>query len=306
MTAQDAGLPYISEAEIEAALEWTPLIDTLERAMISLSAGEVEQPIRQMVPVPGRDAIIAAMPAVGEAMAVKVVTLFHENAGTGVPTHQAVILLFDKSNGTPLAVLDGRLITEMRTAGCTAAVARKVSPADASVVAILGNGVQAEAHAAAFRAVRPVEEIRLWGRNPANAQAAAAKMDAVFCADAADAVREADLVVCATSATEPILEGAWIKPGAFVASVGWNGADGREMDDAVMQNTVLVESRAAANDQAGDVRSSGCEIFADIGEVFAGKISVPAGETVVYDSVGVAIQDVAAAQLAYDLVKAAG
>ena len=303
MTAGDAGLPYISEAEIEAALKWTPLIDTLERAMISLSAGDVEQPVRQMVPVPGRDAIIAAMPAVGEAMAVKVVTLFHENAGTGVPTHQAVILLFDKSNGAPVAVLDGRLITEMRTAGCTAAVARKVAPPDARVLAILGNGVQAEAHAAALREVRDIAEIRLWGRNPGNAQAAADRIGAQFCPNPADAVGAADMVVCATSATEPILAGAWVRPGAFVASVGWNGADGREMDDAVMQNIVLVESRAAANDQAGDVRRAGCEIFAEVGEIFAGQKAVPAGETVVYDSVGVAIQDVVAAQLAYDMIK---
>ena len=304
MAAEDAGLPYISEAEIEAALEWRPLIDALERAMISFSAGEVQQPVRQMVPVPGRDAIIAAMPAVGEAMAVKVVTLFHENAGTDVPTHQAVILLFDKSNGTPLAVLDGRLITEMRTAGCTAAVARKVAPADACSLAILGNGVQAHAHAAALREIRAVEEVRLWSRNPSHGEAAAAEMGAVFCADPAAAVRDADMVICATSATEPILEGAWLRPGAFVASVGWNGADGREMDDAVMQHVVLVESRAAATDQAGDVRRSGCGIFAEIGEVFAGQKAVPAGETVVYDSVGVAIQDVVAAQLAYDLAMA--
>jgi thiomorpholine-carboxylate dehydrogenase len=304
--AANTGLPYISEAEIEAALEWTPLIDTLERAMIALSAGEVEQPVRQMVPVPGRDAIIAAMPAVGEAMAVKVVTLFHGNAGTGVPTHQAVILLFDKSNGSPLAVLDGRLITEMRTAGCTAAVARRVAPADARSLAILGNGVQAHAHADAFREIRQIEDLRLWGRNPAHGEAAAEEMGAVFCARAADAVRDADMVICATSATEPILEGAWVKPGAFVASVGWNGADGREMDDAAMQNIVLVESRAAALDQAGDVRRAGAEIFAEIGEVFSGEKVVPAGKTVIYDSVGVAIQDVAAAQLAYDLVRAAG
>ena len=211
--------------------------------------------------------------------------------------------MFDKSNGTPLAVLDGRLITEMRTAGCTAAVARKVAPAGARSLAILGNGVQAHAHAAAFREIRQIDDFRLWGRNAAHAEAAAAEMGAVFCAAAADAVRDADMVICATSATEPILEGAWIKPGAFVASVGWNGADGREMDDAVMQNVVLVESRAAANDQAGDVRRAGAEIFAEIGEIFAGQKTVPAGETVVYDSVGVAIQDVAAAQLAYDLVK---
>ncbi len=111
-----ATLPFINEAQIEAVLDWGPLMDALEHAMSDFSAGNVAQPVRQLIPVPGHDAIIAAMPAVGEAMAVKVVTLDHENAGTEVPTHQAVILVFNKDNGSPLAVLDGRLITEMRTA----------------------------------------------------------------------------------------------------------------------------------------------------------------------------------------------
>ena len=106
-------LPYYGEAAVQAVLTWKPLLEVIESALISFSRGEVSQPIRQMVPVPGHDAIIAAMPAVGQAMAVKVVTLYHDNAGTDLPTHQAVILVFDKDNGTPLAVLDGRLITEM-------------------------------------------------------------------------------------------------------------------------------------------------------------------------------------------------
>ena len=294
-------LPFIGEAAIEKALSWGPLIDTMERAMTAFSAGEVEQPVRQLVPVPGHDAIIAAMPAVGEAMAVKVVTLYHGNAGTGVPTHQAVIMVFDKSNGTPLAVMDGRLITEMRTAAASAAAARRLAAADARVLTIMGNGVQAHAHAAALSEVRTFDEIRLWGRNPENGRAAAAELGAEFFEEPEPAVRGADVVVCATSATEPVVAGAWLKSGAFVTSVGWNGADGRELDDAAMANTVLVESADAARDQAGNVRGSGCEIFAEIGEIYAGTKTVPAGATVIYDSVGIAIQDVAAAQLAYDL-----
>ena len=145
-----SSLPYISEEQIRAVLDWGPLIDTLEQAMIAFSAGEVAQPVRQMVPVPGHNAIIAAMPAVGDAMAVKVVTLYHDNAGTELPTHQAVILVFDKSNGSPLAVLDGRLITEMRTAAGSAAAARKLAKQNPDVVTIMGNGVQAFAHAEAL------------------------------------------------------------------------------------------------------------------------------------------------------------
>lgn len=295
-------LPYISEAEIAAVLEWGPLIDALEAAMVSFSAGQVAQPVRQMVDVPGHNAIIAAMPAVGDAMAVKVVTLYHDNAGTDLPTHQAVILLFDKSNGSPLAVLDGRLITEMRTAAGSAAAARKLAAVDPDVVTIMGNGIQARAHVEALGAVRAWRELRLWARNPVKGQAVADAIGARFMADAEAAVRDADIVACTTSATEPVVEGAWLKPGAFVTAVGWNTLDGRELDDAAMANTVIVESLEAAHNQAGNIRGSGCAIFAEIGEIYAGTKPVPAGATVIYDSVGIAIMDVAAAQLAYDLV----
>ena len=295
-------LPFFGEAAIAKVLEWEPLIDAIEQAMISFSAGRVAQPTRQMVPVPGRDAIIAAMPAVGDAMAVKVVTLYHDNAGTGVPTHQAVILVFDKENGTPLAALDGRLITEMRTAAGSAAAARRLAVTAPGAVTIMGSGVQARAHAHALAAVRPLGELRLWARSEDSGRAAAEELGAIFVADAARAVRDADIIVCATSATEPILMGDWLKPGAFVTSVGWNTHDGRELDDAAMAHTVIVESRDAARDQAGNVRGSGCEIFAEIGEIYSGARTVPAGATVIYDSVGIAIMDVAAAKLAHDLM----
>jgi ornithine cyclodeaminase/alanine dehydrogenase-like protein (mu-crystallin family) len=297
-------LPFFSEDRIAGVLEWAPLIDTMERALVSLSADEVEQPVRQMVSVPGRNAIIAAMPAVGEAMAVKVVTLYHDNAGTGLPTHQAVIMVFDIANGTPLAVMDGRLITEMRTAAASAAAVRALAVETPEIVTIMGSGVQARAHAAALATVRPLGELRLWSRTETSGYAAAADIGATFFADAEEAVRGANIVVCATSATEPVLMGDWLKPGAFVVSVGWNGHNGRELDDAAMDNTVLVEEIETAQNQAGNIRGSDCEIFAEIGEIFTGRKTVPKGATVIYDSVGVAILDVAAAKLAYDLLTA--
>ncbi|MDE0176096.1 MAG: hypothetical protein OYH76_13030 [Defluviicoccus sp.] len=295
-------LPYYDEAAIAGVLEWPVLIDTIERAMISFSAGEVVQPVRQMLPVPGRDAFIGAMPAIGDAMAVKVVTLYHGNAGTDIPTHQATILVFDKDNGSPVAVLDGRLITEMRTAAGSAAAARKLAIPNPEAVTIMGSGVQARAHAAALATVRSLGELRLWARTETSGRAAAEDIGAIFVANAESAVRDADIVVCATSATEPVLMGDWLKPGAFVASVGWNGRDGRELDDTAMANTVVVESYDAARDQAGNVRGSACEIFAEVGEVFAGTKTVPEGATVIYDSVGIAIEDAAAAGLACDLL----
>ena len=303
MTTQTmATLPFINEAQIEAALDWEPLMETLEHAMIDFSAGKVAQPVRQLIPVPGHDAIIAAMPAVGEAMAVKVVTLYHENAGTEIPTHQAIILVFNKDNGSPLAVLDGRLITEMRTAAGSAAAARKLAVTERTVVTIMGNGVQARSHVKALAEVTDCEELRLWSRNETRGKALAEEVGATYFSNAEQAVRDADIVACTTAAKEPIVEGAWLKTGAFVSAVGWNTIEGRELDDAAMGNTVIVESYDAAKDQAGNIRGSGCEIFAEIGEVYSGTKIVPKGSTVIYDSVGMAIMDVAVAKLTYDLV----
>ncbi|MDE0058821.1 MAG: hypothetical protein OXI22_16755 [Defluviicoccus sp.] len=295
-------LPFYSEAAIAEALDWPLLIDALERAMIAFSAGEVVQPVRQMLPVPGQDAFMGAMPAIGEAMAVKVVTLYHGNAGSDIPTHQAVILVFDRDNGSPVAALDGRLITEMRTAACSAAAARRLAAAEPEVTTVMGSGIQARAHASALASVRPLGELRLWARSEFAGRACAEEIGAVFVADAERAVRDADIVACTTSATEPILHGAWLKPGAFVAAIGWNGKDGRELDDAAMANAVIVDSRDAARDQSGNVRGSGCAIFAELGEVLADERTVPAGATAVYDTVGIAIMDVAAAKLACDLL----
>ena len=295
-------LPFHSEAAIAGVLDWPGTIDAFERAMIAFSAGEMVQPVRQMLPVPGRDAFMGAMPAIGEAMAVKVVTLFHGNAGTDIPTHQAVILVFDRDDRLAVAALDGRLITEMRTAAGSAAAARRLAVESPEVTTVMGSGVQARAHAGALASVRPLGELRLWARSEDSGRACADEIGAVFVADAETAVRDADIVACTTSATEPILAGAWLKPGAFVAAVGWNGRDGRELDDAAMANAVIVDSRDAARDQSGNVRGSGCEIFAEIGEVLADTRTVPAGATAIYDTVGIAVMDLAAAKLACDLL----
>ncbi len=303
MTDQSiATLPFFNEAKIAAVLDWGPLMGALEHAMSDFSAGNVVQPVRQMVPVPGHDAIIAAMPAVGDAMAVKVVTLYHENAGTKIPTTQGVILLFNKDNGSPLAVLDGRLITEMRTAAAAAAAARKLATTQSAVVTIMGNGVQARAHIKALAEVTKHKELRLWSRDEARGKALAAEFGATYLANAEQAVRDADIVACTTNSIEPIVKGSWLKTGAFVSSVGWNTIDGRELDDTAMANTVIVESYSAARDQAGNIRGSGCEIFAEIGEIYSTTKIVPKGSTVIYDSVGMAIMDVVAAKLVYDLI----
>ncbi len=293
-------LPIIDEEEVASLLKWEDLIDTLEHAMMDFSAGKVAQPVRQIVPVPGKDAIIAAMPAIGGAMAVKIVTLYHDNEVRNLPSHQAVIMVFDKENGSPRALMDGRLITEMRTAAGSAAAARALAPQNPDIVTILGNGVQARAHAEALSAVRDWKELRLWSRNTERGETLAQELGAQFFSNADDAVRNADIVAFTTAAKEPIFKGESLRPGAFVTAVGWNTPDGRELDDAAMANTVIVESKEAARDQAGNVRGSGCDVFAEVGEIYAKTKTAPAESTIIFDSVGIAIMDVAAANLVYD------
>jgi thiomorpholine-carboxylate dehydrogenase len=170
------------------------------------------------------------------------------------------------------------------------------------VLAILGSGVQARAHAEALARVRAFDEIRVWGRTRAHAERFAAEIGASAMA-AEDAVRGADVVVTATAATEPILRGAWLKPGAHVNAIGWRGHSSRELDDAAMRNVVVVESREAAHDQCGDVILSGAKIHAELGEILAGAKPAQAEETTVFDSVGIAVEDIAAAHLVYEAAR---
>ena len=194
--------------------------------------------------------------------------------------------------------MDGRLITEMRTAAVSAVATRAMAAEDARVLAILGSGVQARSHAEALRLVRDFEEIRVWSRTPEHAERFAAEVGA-RAMSAADAVREADVVVTATSSMDPVLKGAWLKPGAHVNAVGWRGPEGRELDDETMRNIVVVDSREAVLRESGDVLLSGAEIHAELGEVLAGTRPVRRGATTVFESVGIAIEDVTAARLVY-------
>jgi thiomorpholine-carboxylate dehydrogenase len=293
-------LPFLDEEQVRALLHMEDLIPAMERALIDLSAGRVAQPARQMLNVEPYGGHFAAMPAAGEVgMGAKVVTFYPGNAARGLPTHLAMILLFRPETGEPLAIMDGRLITEMRTAAVSAVATRAMAATDTRVLAILGSGVQARSHVAALRLVRGFEEVRVWSRTPEHAERFAAEVGARVMS-AEEAVREADVVVAATSAKEPVLRGAWLKPGTHVNSVGWPGPQGRELDDEVMRNVVVVDSRETVLREAGDMLLSGAEIHAELGEVLSSAKPVPPGATTVFKSVGMAVEDVAAARLVYD------
>lgn len=293
-------LPFLDENTVRAHLKWDALIAAMASALIDFSAGRVQQPVRRLLKVEPHDGYFAVMPAAGaDTVGAKLVTFYPSNAARGLPTHLAVILLFAPETGEALALLDGRLITEMRTAAVSAVATKVLAAPDARVLAILGSGVQARAHVEALRHVRDFPEIRVWGRTRAHAERFANEVGAKLMS-AADAVRGADVIVTATAATEPVLEGAWLKPGAHVNAIGWGGHTSRELDDAAMANVVVVESREAAHDQCGDVILSGAEIYAELGEILAGDKPARAEETTIFDSVGIAAEDMAAARLVYD------
>ena len=290
-------LPFLDEAAVSRVLRLEDLLPAMERALVDFSAGRVQQPVRSLVTVPQHHGIMGLMPAVyGGIMGTKLVNVYPRNVESGLHSHQAVIVLFRSDTGEPLAVMDGRLITELRTAAVSAVATRLLSSPKAKTLAILGSGVQARAHVEALRLVRSFTEIRVWSRNAEHARTFAAEVGAVACR-AEDAVREADVVVTVTNSPEPILRGEWLKPGALVNAVGAVGPTRRELDDTAMGGAVVVDSREAALQESGDVLLAGADIYAEIGELLAGTKPAPLAEFTVFKSLGIAVEDLAAAEL---------
>jgi ornithine cyclodeaminase/alanine dehydrogenase-like protein (mu-crystallin family) len=241
------------------------------------------------------------MPAAIDQPAVvgaKLVTVYHDNHARGLPSHLATIVLLDHATGALQALLDGRYITEARTAAVSAVSVKHLARAEASTLAIIGSGVQARSHVEALRLVRQFEEIRVWSHTPEHAERFAKEIGAKAMS-AEDAVRDADVVVTATNSKMSILRGAWLKPGSHVNAVGACRPDWRELDDDAMRNVVFVDSREAAMKESGDVILSGAKIYAELGEALAGKVPPRANETTIFKSLGMAVEDITAALLVY-------
>jgi ornithine cyclodeaminase/alanine dehydrogenase-like protein (mu-crystallin family) len=296
-------MQILGEREIRAALPYGVLIPAMERALIDFSAGRVVQPVRGMIPVSaeGAEGIFALMPAVyGKYMGAKMVCVYPGNVALGLPTHLASVQLFRAKTGEPLAVLDGTVITELRTAAVSAVAAKRLARVDAKVLGVLGSGVQARAHIEALRAVRRFDDIRIWSRAPANA-ATLAKAVGGVATSAEEAARGADVIVTATGAGEPVLRGAWVGAGACVLAVGAVGAGRREVDTDVMTRaTVVVDSRAAARVEAGDILLAGVEVDAELGDVLANTVVLPERHHTVFKSLGLAVEDIASAAIVYE------
>ncbi|MGI8890395.1 MAG: ornithine cyclodeaminase family protein [Chthoniobacterales bacterium] len=288
---------FLDEAKVRSLLRMEELIPAMAEAMKVLSAGKVVQPMRQVLSIEPQGGFFGLMAAYGKALGAKLVTFYPNNKG--VPTHHAVIQLFRPETGEPLITMDGRLITEMRTAAVSAVATDLLARREVQTLAILGAGVQARSHLEALRFVRHFREVRVW--SPQSAARFASEHGVAATASAEKAVRGADVVVVATAATTPILQGVWLSPGMHINAVGATRPNWRELDDSVMKRSRLyVESREAASKESGDVIAGG-EIFAELGEVIAGTKSGRESDEQItlYKSVGVAIEDIAAADLVY-------
>ena len=293
---------FLDEEQVRKRLRMADLIPAMEKALIDFSADKVTQPVRSVITVDPPGGFFGMMPALTPAgLGIKIVTFYASNAERRIPTHMATIFLVDPETGTPLAVMDGRLITEMRTAAVSAAATKLLASSSAKVLAILGSGVQAHSHVEALRLVRRFEEIRVWSPTEEHAQRFAKEIGATAMS-VEQAVRDADVIVTVTNSKTPVLKGAWLRPGCHLNAIGACRPDWRELDDEAMSNVVFVDSREGALKESGDVILSGAKIYAELGEALAGKVPSRANETTIFKSLGMAVEDIAAAVLVYRAV----
>jgi ornithine cyclodeaminase len=290
------------DAAVRRLLRLDELLPGMRRALIDLSAGRVVQPLRTVMDLPDGQGFLMLKPALTrDALVTKLITLLHGNAARGLPTMLATLVLMDPATGQTLAVIDATWLTALRTAAVSAVAADALTPPGAKIVAMLGSGALARSHALALRAVRAVTEIRVWSRNPANVARCAQDIGGLACMSAEQAVRGADIVCTVTNSSEPVLKGAWLKPGAFVAAIGAPRPSWRELDDEAMRNVVVADCRESAEKESGDVMLSGAKVYAELGEILAGTKPPPSrGATIVFKALGQAVEDAVAARLVYD------
>jgi ornithine cyclodeaminase/alanine dehydrogenase-like protein (mu-crystallin family) len=304
---------WLGEADVRAMLSMLDLIDAMQCALTAFSTSQVNQPVRTVIETPA--GFFASMPAHivnPAALGAKLVTVFHGNARQGLPTHLATIALLDPGTGELLSVMDGRFITEARTAAVSALAVRSLALEKTPVLAIIGSGVQARSHLEALSLVREFAEIRCWSPTRGNLEklvSESSRWPIRAMASAKAATENADVVVLVTASPTPVIEDGWVNPGACVVSVGACRPYQREMDPKlVARGRLVVDSRAAALQESGDVvqgirdHSFGEDhVAAELGEVLAGAKPgrTAAEQVVVFKSLGLAVEDVAAAGLVY-------
>lgn len=291
---------FLDEQAVRPLLHMHEVIAAMEVALAAFSSGAVVQPVRTIVSVSEHEGFLGLMPAyTGDVLGAKLVAFYPQN--TGVPTHHAVIQLFRPETGEPLVTMDGRLITEVRTAAVSAVATKYLARRDASILAILGSGVQARSHLEALRLVRDFSEVRVW--SPRHAVSFAQEFGVSAAASAEEAVDGADVIVTATNSRTPVLAGDWLARGTHINAVGACRPDWQELDDdALRRASIYVDSRAAAEVESGDVIAAGVErVVGELGEVVTERVRgrQSPDEITMFKSLGLAVEDVATAALVY-------
>jgi ornithine cyclodeaminase/alanine dehydrogenase-like protein (mu-crystallin family) len=309
----------VNDSEVRQILTMKECIQVMEEALISLARGEVLLPLRPVMWLPEKvGGALAMMPSYRSnpsGMAVKIISVFPGNRDTPYDSHQGAILLFDTAHGQMLAMIDASSVTAIRTAAVSGVATKWLAREDANDLAILGSGVQARTHLESMLCCRNIKRIRVWSRNPGHAREFAAKeserLNVMIDAfpEGKDAVKNAQIVCTTTSSQHPILLGNWIAPGAHINAVGASIPTARELDSfAVSKSCLFVDRRESALNEAGDFlipRNEGliseAHVLGELGEVLLGGIHgrrTPQ-EITLFKSVGIAIEDLAAAQFIY-------
>lgn len=311
----------LSHADVARLLTMDACIEVMAAALAATSRGDAVLPLRSLLWTPERTGALGVMPAflgAPASLGLKIVSIFPGNHGTAYDSHQGLVALFDTAHGTPLAILDASSITAIRTAAVSAVATRALARDDAGDLALLGAGVQAATHLAAMRAVRSLRRVRVWSRNRAHAErlAASAGIPVEVVADPRAAVDGADLICTTTAARDPILEGAWLAPGVHINAVGACLPTTRELDTAaVVRARLIVDRRESALAESGDfllARAEGAvtndHIAGELGDVLLGRVPGRRAPTEItlFESLGIAIEDLAAAHYIYAQALATG
>lgn len=305
---------FVNEAGVKKLLPMDVCVGLMRDALATFALGEAVLPLRTLMRLPDGSGLLGVMPGYlgsPRSFGLKVVSVMPGNHGTGYDSHQGVVMLFGLVHGEPLAILDATAITAIRTAAASGAATDALARRDAGDLALIGSGAQARTHLAAMRTVRKLRRVRVWSRSRANAERFAreegpsAGFTIEVTASAEDAVRGADLICTTTAAKEPVLRGAWLSPGTHVNAVGSCFPAARELDtEAVRRARFYTDCLESCLHEAGDFlipRAEGAitdaHLLGELGEVLLGRVPgrVSPDDITIYESLGIAIEDLAAA-----------
>jgi ornithine cyclodeaminase len=290
---------FYTDLEVQERLQMPELIDAMVRVLKDVSLKNVAQPVRTVHEIDRSGSLLFLKPVFTKTViATKAITQMPANAAKGLPSMMATLLLMDRQTGSLLSVMEATSLTNLRTAAVSAVAVREFTEPRPLSIAIIGSGALARTHAHAIRCVRKVTELRIWSRSAVNREACAKELNATPCDSAEEACKGADVIVTVTLSAEPVVKAAWVKSGALVCAIGAPRPTWRELDSELMLSaTVIVDSRASAESEAGDILIPGAKVFAEIGEILLKVKTIEGMPTIVFKSLGLAAEDAGAAEL---------